>query len=41
MKVVSHGRKMNMLGEPHDCIHDVVQMSGLGDLVHVSYQNLD
>jgi len=41
MKVISHGRKINKLGAPHEHIQAVVELSGLGGLLHASYENLD
>jgi len=41
LKVVSHGRKINKLGAPHECIEAAIDMCGLGDLVHASYESLD
>jgi len=32
---------MNKLGAPHERIQVAVDMSDLGGLVHVSYENLD
>ncbi|XP_068466603.1 protein MAIN-LIKE 1-like [Phaseolus vulgaris] len=40
LKVVSHGRKINKLGEPHERIQAAVELSGLGGL-HASYESLD
>ncbi|XP_068478444.1 protein MAIN-LIKE 1-like isoform X1 [Phaseolus vulgaris] len=41
LKVVSHGRKINKLGAPHERIEAVVELSGLGGLLHASYESLD
>ncbi|XP_068475266.1 protein MAINTENANCE OF MERISTEMS-like [Phaseolus vulgaris] len=41
LKVVSHGRKINKLGEPHERIQAAVELSGLGGLLHASYESLD
>jgi len=40
-KVVSHGRKINKSGAPHERIEPAVDMSGLGGLVHATYENLN
>ena len=39
--MVSHGRKINKLGEPHERIQAVVELSGLGGLLHASCESLD
>ncbi|XP_068504169.1 protein MAIN-LIKE 1-like [Phaseolus vulgaris] len=41
LKVVSHGRKINKLGAPHERIEAAVELSGLGGLLHASYESLD
>ena len=39
--MVSHGRKINKLGAPQERIEAVVEMCGLGGLLHASYEILD
>jgi len=41
LKVVSHGKKINKLGAPHEHIEVAIDMCGLGGLVHASYESLD
>jgi len=41
LKVVSHGRKINKLGTPHERVEAVVEMCGLGGLLQTSYEVLD
>ena len=36
--MVSHGRKINKLGEPHERIQVAVELSSLGGLLHASYE---
>ena len=37
--MVSHGRKINKLGEPHERIQAAVELFGLGGLLHASYES--